>query len=211
MINIIAGLIGIAIFIVILLIAYAVFEPLITGIIDKANGLITATELKPRALGGETICDLRVKVFAEITQDFGIGSPEITMDKNNAFEATWFDCFGQSNPSPASLIDLDLRFSNLRFSLLDFVTLGGEKIHAEIVIRDANDPTQKVDAFTQPQLRRVVFSSDGISIIKTPLNVNVEFVITNIPQREYDLEIYYGRPINDMGAGEPFIGKIFPP
>ena len=45
-------------------------------------------------------------------------------------------------------------------------------------------------------------------IIKTPYNLNQSFVIENIVYDDYILEIYYGRAINDLSAGQPVIDKV---
>lgn len=172
--------------------------------IDKANGFFTATQLTPRVNVDETVCDLRVKVFAKVTQDFGIAAPEITIDKDNNSSYEWFECESSSKINALYLLDWDLELQNT--SKLDFISLGGESISVEIVLRDQKDSTQKVDAFTQPQMKRLIQIEQGI--IKTPLDASMEFVVKNIPERNYDLEIYYGRAINDMDAGKPFISKI---
>jgi len=187
----------------VLLVGWATFSPIIFGLFDDVTGFYTATQLQPRITGGETICDLRIKVFADLTQDFGIGSPEITIDRNNAFDFDFFECFSSSEVNSLELIDFDKR---INFVQQSFISFGGEVIHAEIVLRDANDPTQKVDAFTQSQLRRAIEIPAGL--IPTPFNMDVEFVVTNIPLRDYNLEIFYGRPINNMDVGEPFLATI---
>lgn len=196
----VAGVIG--------LVIIAIFAPGMINdlfdVIDKANGYFTATQLTPRANVDETICDLRVKVFAQVTQDLGILSPEITIDKNNVRSYEWFECESSSRINALYLSDWDLELENI--SKFDFISFGGESISTEIVLRDKNDSTQKVDAFTQPQMKRLIQIEQGI--IKTPLDASMEFVVKNIPERDYILEIYYGRAINDMDAGEPFISKI---
>jgi len=193
---------------VLILIFYAVFQPVFAGLIDSATGFFTATQLKPRVTEDEIICDLRIKVFADLdTKGFLQEQTFIKIDPQNSHRYNYFECATKSQFSPASLLDFGIRSSNA-FQTLDIVTWGGETIHMEIVLRDSSDPTQKVDAFTQPQLFQEIKLSEEFGILKTPLALDTEFVVKNIPLREYNLEIFAGREINDLGAGKPFKAKI---
>lgn len=193
---------------VVILISYAVFQPVFAGLIDNATGFFTATQLKPRVSQDEFICDLRIKVFADLDTRGLLGTDTfVKIDPQNSHKYNYFDCVTQSQFSPASLLDFGIRTSN-GLQTLDIITWGGETIHMEIVLRDTSDPTQKVDAFTQPQLFQEIKLSESAGILKTPLAIDTEFVVKNIPLRDYDLEIFAGRDINDLGAGRPFIAKI---
>jgi len=194
----------------VIIVVVAIFAPSLFDnffqAIDTANGVFTATQLTPRIGQDEIICDLRVKVNAELVQGFGIlgvgDSPFIQIDKDNSHTYEWFECSATSVISALDLADFDVQNPQL----LDFFSFGGETIATEIVLRDSNDNTQKVDAFTQPQMRRLIQLQEGL--ISTPLDMSMEFVVKNIPTRDYTLEIYYGRIINGMDAGEPFITSI---
>ncbi len=202
---VLGAIVGVGFLILMILLAIAIVPSVFAGLIDNVTGFFTATELLPTVGGNETICDLRIKTIAFLDQR-GILGETIFVSISNAkpIEFQYFDCFSQATFPTSALID----FGAKNPDPLAFITLGGEKIHGEIVLRDKNDPTQKVDAFTQPQMRRSITISEGAGIIATPLDISIEFVVTNIPLREYTLEIYYGRQINNLDAGEPLITTI---
>ena len=204
---VLGAIVGVGFLLVVILIAYAVFQPVFAGLIDSATGFFTATQLKPKIGVDDIICDLRVKTFAKLDQTLPFSELFIRIDPNNTHDFNWFNCFQFSNFPNAQLIDL--QFKNPQ--PLDFFTFGGETISGQIVLRDANDPTQKVDAFTQPQLKRSVLISEDAGIIPTPFNMDIEYVVTNIPKRDFTLEIYYGREIftdRTLDVGKPIIAKI---
>lgn len=211
-----AVLFGLVFLIIVVMIAFAYLSPLLTGI-GNASGYYTATQLKPRVGQDETVCDLRIKVKANLEtssilgQELGIDDNSnpfpakvfVTINKNNPYEKPdWFNCQVASQYNSYDL----LGEYNFDFSQYDFFSIGGEKIHGEIVLRDINDHSQKVDAFTQSQLRREILLPAGI--VDTPLDISLEYVVNHIPLRQYQLEIYYGREINNMDAGVPIITKI---
>jgi len=198
------------IFVVVAIFAPSVFDSFFSAI-DHANGLYTATNLLPRVGQDEILCDLRVKVNAELVQGvglFGVGDqPYVEIKSFTADNYDWFECHATSTISALDLADFDVPVP-IKVDELDFITIGEEKTHSEIVLRDSSDSTQKVDAFTQPQLFRDIQISSGAGVVSTPLDMSVEFVVKNIPARDYTLEIYYGRIINDLPAGEPFLTTI---
>lgn len=184
----------------------------IFSVFDHANGVYTATQLKPRPNIDETICDLRVEPHAELWSG-SLTAKSLNIDDNinpfpaeiwvhiddqNAFSYTWFNCESSVIKSPFELIykgDAET---------LDFFTTGGESISSQIVLIDKADPTQKVDAYTQSWLKQDIQLTSSFGFVDTPYDLSKEFVVKNIPLREYTLEIYYGQEINNLGIGEPY-------
>ncbi len=210
--GIITNLFVVGFFIIALVIGFSTLSGFFTDLIDDASGFFTATELKPKPEVNEIICDLRVKVFADLDMTLPFSTLFARIDPNNSHEWTYFECFSQGNFPAIAQLDFG---KPSEIQGLDFLTLGGETVSVMIVLRDANDPTQKVDAFTQPQLRREVPLGEDFGIIATPFSIDSEFVVKNIPLREYDLEIFIGReifvgePIREtITAGDPFVTKI---
>ena len=210
--SIITNLLVVGFFIVALVIGFSTISSIFTNLIDDASGFFTATELKPKPTVDEVICDLRVKVFADLDMTLPLTTLFARIDPNNSHQWTYFECFSEGNFPVTAQLDL---FEPSEIQGLDFLILGGETVSVEIVLRDANDPTQKVDAFTQPQLRREVPLGDDFGIVATPFNIDSEFVVKNIPLREYKLEIFIGREIfvgepirQTLDAGEPFETRI---
>jgi len=213
--GIISNIAVIGFFLIALVIAFSIFETVFAGLIDGATGFFTATQLQPRVGTDEVICDLRIKTLADLDQTLPFSTIFTRIDPNNSHEWNYFECEFASQFPIASLLDIEDRFTELQLQALDIVTFGGETISVEIVLLDANDPTQKVDAFTQPQMRQQILLSTEFAILPTPFNVDQVFVVKNIPVREYQLQIFYGReifvdrPIREtLDAGEPFITKI---
>jgi len=210
--GIITNLFVVGFFIIALVIGFSTLSGFFTDLIDDASGFFTATELKPKPEVNEIICDLRVKVFASLDMTLPLSTLFARIDPNNSHEWTYFECFSEGNFPLTAQLDFG---KPSEIQGLDFLTFGGETVTVQIVLRDAKDPTQKVDAFTQPQLRREVPISEDFGIIATPFNIDSEFVVKNIPLREYDLQIFIGReifvgePIREtLDSGEAFETKI---
>ena len=189
-------------------ILYSTFQPVFAGLIDKGTGFFSATQLKPRVTEDEVICDLRVKVFADLeVRGLLLNDVYVKIDPEHSHQYNYFECATVSQYAPLNLLDLDKRYTDFLHQL-DIVVLGGETVHLQIVLRDTKDPTQKVDAYTQPQLLREIKISEGAGLVPTPFGLDTEFVVKNIPLRNYDLEIYAGKKINNLEFGQPFVTKI---
>ena len=145
----------------------------------------------------KVVCDLSVKVRAELIDDFG--SLKIKMNESNPADYQWFCKF----PSPLGWI------SNLSWYPLAYF-LDNEFIHTEIALKDKKNPTLKYDA-NHPDYKsmyREIRLTDTSGFIATPLNMDQSFYIENVVHGDYILEIYYGRAINNLNAGQPLIDKV---
>ena len=163
---------------------------------------------------GKQLCNLTVEVDAQIDNTLLDLSPKIIIDTSDPANYQW-DC---QFPYLNTWID------RLTLTPLDFLAGENEFIHAEIVLIDKDNPTKKYDAqscdlpcdartdnghFPEPSsMYREIRLTDTTGIVKTPLNLDQSFVIENIVYDDYILEIYYGRAINDLSAGQPVIDKV---
>jgi len=200
----------VAFFIIAIVIGFSTFAPLLGGLID-ADGFFVDTQLQPKPEANEIICDLRVKVFANLDQTIALTEFFIRIDDQDSHNWTWFDCQAQNGFPALSLLDLGLDIPQNTLVLADTVETGC------ITIVDASDASQKVTPNTQPNLCRDVAVAEALTFISLPFNVDTEFVIQNIPLREYNLEIVYknreiafgkvGSAIS-LDTEEPFITKI---
>jgi len=141
---------------------------------------------------GELVCDLSVSVEADLIDDFGF--LKIRIDESDPANYQWHCVF----PSPAHWIG-SLSLNRLAFFFED------EFIHTEIVLIDRDNPSFKYDA-NHPDYKsmfREIRLTDTTGIVPTPLNMDQTFYIENVVHGDYILEIYYGRIINDLNAGEP--------
>lgn len=196
-----------AFFIIAVVIGFSTFAPLLGGLLD-ADGFFVDTQLKPKPQTNEIICDLRVKVNADLDQTLPFSELFIRIDTSDSHDWTWFECFAQDGFPPLALLDFGENFNELSFLALGELTETGC-----ITIVDARDPTQKVTPNTQPNLcREVGVAEEFGEIIPLPFDVSVEFVIQNIPLREYNLEITYDKreifADKTFTANEPYITKI---
>lgn len=166
---------------------------------DEVRKQETEADLRLPNSDGKQLCNLTVEVDAQLVNEFGL-SPTVKIDTSDPANYQW-DC---QFPYLNTWID------KLSLTPLDFIALESEFIHAEIVLIDKDNPTKKYDA-NHPDFKsmyREIRLTDTTGIVKTPLNLDQSFVIENIVYDDYILEIYYGRTINNLNAGEPVIDKV---
>ena len=166
---------------------------------DEVKKQETEADLRLPNSDNKQLCNLTVEVDAQLEAPFG-QSPYVTIDTSDPANYQW-DC---QFPYLNTCID------KLSLTPLDFIALESEFIHAEIVLIDKDNPTKKYDA-NHPDFKsmyREIRITDTTGIVKTPLNLDQSFVIENIVYDDYILEIYYGRTINNLNAGEPVIDKV---
>lgn len=166
---------------------------------DEVRKQETEADLRLPNSDGKQLCNLTVEVDAQLVNEFGL-SPTVKIDTSDPANYQW-DC---QFPYLNTWID------KLSLTPLDFIALESEFIHAEIVLIDKDNPTKKYDA-NHPDFKsmyREIRITDTTGIVKTPLNLDQSFVIENIVYDDYILEIYYGRTINNLNAGEPVIDKV---
>ena len=166
---------------------------------DEVRKQETEADLRLPNSDNKQLCNLTVEVDAQLEAPFG-QSPYVTIDTSDPANYQW-DC---QFPYLNTWID------KLSLTPLDFIALESEFIHAEIVLIDKDNPMKKYDA-NHPDFKsmyREIRITDSTGIVKTPLNLNQSFVIEDIVYDDYILEIYYGRTINNLNAGEPVIDKV---
>jgi len=211
--GIVTNLFVLGFFIVALVVGFSTFAPLLGGLIDEASGFYVDTQLKPEPQSDEAICDLRIKVFALLDQTLAGSEFFIRINPVDSHNWSWDDCHASSNFPLGSLLDLSTRFQT------QAIAVGEVTETACITIVDARDPSQKVTPVTNSNLCRDVVVTRGATLsLALPFNVDTEFIINNIPLREFNLEIIYqGRDIVitesgqrsiSLNANEPFITKI---
>ena len=211
--GIFTNLFVVGFFIIAFVIGFSTFSPLLVGLIDTASGFYIDTQLKPEPQIDEAICDLRIKVFADLDQTLALTEFFVRIMPEDSHNWSWDDCHASSNFPLGSLLDLSTRFQT------QAIATGAVTETACITIVDARDPTQKVTPITNSNLCRDILVTTGATFsLPLPFNVDAEFVINNIPLREYNLEIVYvGRDIAitesgertiSLSANEPYVTKI---
>lgn len=203
-------LIALAVIVVVLF----VFAPeMVEGLIDSVTGTYSATQLLPRVGSDEIICDLRVEIDADLIQDLNTGI--ILIDSKpyvqiNDVDTQYFNCVAFSNVSALDLVDFNhLSGVGNELSVLFATPLN---LETSISLVDATDASQQVTSATQPQLK-VIESFDVGQVINTPYDVSRTFVVTDIPARQFNLEIVYDNSqlitgIENLEHGKPYIHVI---
>lgn len=188
---------------------------LFTSLFSKGGEFFTATKLKVNPASNEIICDLKIETNVDIVQDIIISNPKFNVPSSNSHKYTWYSCFLPSNYVTYNLLDAGFgsapkpireAVGDLQTNIL-FLPTGGD-ITQGIRLIDSRDPTQVVDWNLQPNLQYKIDLPSGINIA-TPYSVDATFVVSNIPVREYNLEIHLsGLPegVNNQPVGQPFTG-----
>lgn len=160
-------------------------------------------------IAGELKCTLFVHVFAKLDSKPIIPYADsnvlyIKIDEKNPNTYRW-----ECNQSEWDLFLAS--FSNLNFTP-NALILAGETIHTEIVLKMKDDKFYKFDANLKgyEMMYRNILLTETTGFVPTPYNLSPysEFVMPKIPYGDYDLEIYYGRVINNLEVGQPIKSNI---
>ena len=197
---------GLAIFLIVVLIAGTWFFGTIDATIESGKDFFTASRIKPTPLQNEYVCDLALTTFAELRETLPLTPVFIKIGQGTShpevFTAKWINC------NKATTIP---RFSLLLNPLNEVKPLAfffdDDVIRTEIVLKDSGG--FKIDANTQPSLRRSVPLPNGLTPL--PYLLQETFIVSDIPCRDYVLDIYWGREINKLNAGEPYTVEIKKP
>jgi hypothetical protein len=170
--------------------------------IEEVKKQETEADKRLPSIVGKTVCDLTVEVKADLIDDFGKAT--IFIDKNtNPTDYQWHCDFKE------------LSFlSNLSFlndlSSLSIFAFEDEFIHTEIVLIQQSDKSKKYDANHEDykEMYRDIRLTQTTGIIPTPYQMDQSFYIDNVVHDNYVLEVYYGKEINNLPVGEPYLDKV---
>jgi len=202
------------VFLVVIIIAVAYFVSLGNSLIDLTQEFqevfftqIELREVIPIPSATEDVCDIRVSVNAELTATGGILPIQALFVKvdGNSVRYTWFDCHPSTLFPAFSLIDLGKTSSvgdPLAFILFE------DPIVVEVELKNfPGDPPVIVNKFLRPNLSKTFQIPTGD--VPLPFPISAEFIITNIPDRNYKLFLSFPtREINNLSTGEPFIFNV---
>lgn len=166
----------------------------------------TSEELEATPKSDEMVCDLRVTVFATIDERFPfevfVKIPDSGGEIKRYF---WTDCSPAKATSLFSLLDLS---QNLNEGLngLGQLTFFSPEDKIGVSVRLTDPKTGDIiDKFNTGNLVKDI---TGLENRNTPFDVQQEFFIPNIPHRDYDLEIFFFRAINNLPIGTPFVDEV---
>jgi len=203
-------IIGLLILIIIVVIAWGyiqnfIVEILITG--DRlGTAIFTSEELEATPTSEEMVCDLRVTVFATIDErfflDVFVKVPDSSGEVKRYF---WTDCSPAKATSLFSLLDISENLNEALGNLGQLAFFGEEDV-LTVKIRLTDPKTGDIiDKFNRPNLEKKI---GDLQNKNTPFDIQQQFFIANIPHRDYDLEIFYGRAINELPIGTPFVDEV---
>jgi len=199
--GIIEGMVALGFLIVVTLVAMSMIPDLFGGLFDALGNTYTATSVQVRPEVDEIICDLYIKVNASLEQDrdtqfIGLfNDPSVIITVADSHDYTWYNCVARSQYTTNDLINAGggralLSFGNVAGLQTNDITglFGDNELIFEIELVDSNDPSQRISSALQPQLIQE-FHWKADQTIKTPADVSTEYVISDIPVRQYVLSI----------------------
>ncbi len=166
----------------------------------------TSQDLEATPRSDEMVCDLRVTVFATVDERFPFEVfVKIPDSVENVKRYFWTDCSPASATSIFSLLDLSENLNEGLKGLGQLAFFSAEdKITVNIRLTDPKSG-DIIDQFNTGNLVREIGQLQGRN---TPFDVEQEFFIPNIPHRDYDLEIFFSRAINNLPIGTPFVDEV---
>ena len=203
-------IIGLLILIIIVVIAWGyiqnfIVEILLTG--DRlGTAIFTSEELEATPTSEEMVCDLRVTVFATVDERFPfdvfVRVPDSSGEVKRYF---WTDCSPAKATSLFSLLDLSENISEGLGNLGQLAFFSEEDV-ITVNIRLTDPKTGDIiDKFNRGNLEKKIGDLENKN---TPFDIQQQFFIPNVPHRDYDLEIFYGRAINNLPIGTPFVDEV---
>lgn len=202
----------IAIFLIIVIIIGAVVfmqmgNQLIDATQDFQQTLFTQIELRevvPLPMAFEDVCDLRVTVRGTVDQTLPFTELFIRMNFGDV-SYSWFDCHESTAIPLFSLWDIG-KTSDTSNPLA--VILGdAQDLNLEIELKNfPNDPNIIKNKFLSPNLAKKIKLPSGS--FPTPHPITQEFIITNIPDRNYKLTVDFSNTDIEGNAGDPFQTNI---
>lgn len=175
---------------------------------ELSKGYVDAAQIQIKPQKGDTVCDLKLQVFGYLNEKYAFSPLYVQLGEGTkhpeAVQYDWINCrtYGTLSIIPFSIfgmVDGD-KIREFAISVIE------EKFHIEVVLVASDG--KKIDAHTQPTLYKYITLPAGV--FPLPLEITKSFVISDIPRDKYTLQIYYGREINNLGAGTPYLKTINP-
>ena len=166
---------------------------------DKHNAV--ADNSRPSTVG-QTVCDITIEVRADLIDSFGKATIFIDKD-NNPSDYQWHCQF----PNQWGFLN------NLTggFSLLDIFAFESEFIHTELRLVSMSDRSKWYEATDDGEydtMYRDIRLTQTSGIIPTPYRMDQTYYIEDVVHGNYVMEIYFGKEINNLPVGEPYLDKI---
>lgn len=208
MVNAVVGII----FIIIIIIGAVVFMQIGNQLIDATQEfqqvLFTQIELRevvPLPMAFEDVCDLRVTVNGKIDQTLPLSELFVRLNHGDVSYA-WFDCHPSTGIPLFSLLDFG-KNSNADTDPLAFIFGDAQDLNIEVELKNfPSDPPVIKNKFLNPNLAKKIKLPSGS--FPTPHPITQEFIITNLPDRNYKLTVDFTNTDIEGNGGDPFETNI---
>lgn len=221
---VLGGILKIIVVVALLIIAGSIVAFYIPTVFDSLNQWLVSVYnasfflIEPQQ--GETICDLIINTNVNVVQKSGVNpftqtvSTEFEVPPANPYTYSYERCTFANQFVIANLLDNGIGkaprpFSDLQTNSAFLNPLGTDFVQ-QIRLTDARDVTQRIDWILSPNLSYTTTFPPSIQE-QTPINLNAQFIVPNIPVRTYNLELHLSGAdlgINGMSVGVPFTGQI---
>ncbi len=176
--GIVAGIIGIVLLLIIGVVVVAFIGTTIVDLTQQGQDFLDALKIDITPNAGERVCDISVIIHGDLADNFIDAFIE-----NIGKQYQWFDCHESTGIPFFSLINSNdnLSIFTENLSVITF----GECVDMHITLVDQSG--QRRSSPTKSQCF-------DIGLIETPFLLRKTFVFDNIPDRNYDIEIFFDNP-----------------
>jgi len=195
MVSIVGGIIGLVLLIIVGLIAISFIGTSIVDLTQAGQDLLDALKIDIKPVVGERVCDISIVLSGDLRGDFS----GVIVD-NVQKQYQWFDCHDSTSVPFFSLFNSNDGIGIFRenLSLLTF----GECFDLHVTL---------VDQSGQRRSSPIKSICVGAGILDSPFQLEKIFVFDNIPDRNYDIELYFDNPtihIKDHSSMQPKVERL---
>ncbi len=197
MVSIVGGIIGLVLLIIVGLVAFSFIGTTIVDLTQIGQDFLDALKIDIKPVAGETVCDISIIISGDLADNF------FDAFINNIQRSyQWFDCHDATGIPFFSLFNSNENLNPQVFGQPLSVLTFGECVNMHVTLVDRSG--QRRDS----PIKSVCFD---LGLIDTPFQMRKIFLFDNIPDRNYDLEIFFDNPtihIEGKQAGAPLFDRI---
>lgn len=221
------SILGIAVVAIIIVAAFAFFgsqlTEMINGLSNTVQGINVNNNLQINPVAGQNVCNLKV-VFTPTL----VALPAVGQNVNTAIlgvvagwqlngaQYSWVSCHQYGNPlqmnwTPFSWIaSPPLQNSTSPISTLatnDILLSVGQTVHLDLTVVAPNGGTRSYtgDPFCSELCSSISIPAGAVFV---PKQYTFTFVVTNLPQQNYQLQVTSELGFNGNGAGSPYMQNV---
>lgn len=163
-------------------------------ILNQSTNFLNAYKLQPNIQPGERLCDISITTFADLigpntlSIEFGVVTDPFVQIENNVRSYQWFNCRDPTAVPFLSLVGNLFETEDLNIQSLDFLTIFGIEIQPSIQLSSPGS-FQTIGPDLNPSLKKLIKVPAGN--VPSPFDLDQTYLISNIPERNYDLKIFY--------------------